>query len=114
MASSVCVRSSYPRSVFTSLEDRTQGLTSAKHNPAKHNCGDLHFGFAHCPLPTDNRFIECRQRDVIERILRHCGLWQRSLRTLGGCGSRAGSSQFLEPWCDLDTFSTSVGIPELE
>jgi hypothetical protein len=25
-------------------------------------------------------FIECRQRDVIERILRHCGLWPEPLR----------------------------------
>jgi hypothetical protein len=27
-------------------------------------------------------FIERRQQDVIERILRHCGLWQDPLRTL--------------------------------
>ena len=27
-------------------------------------------------------FIESRQRDVIEKILRHCGLWEGSLRTL--------------------------------
>ncbi|MFW6114340.1 MAG: hypothetical protein ACOC7K_01215 [bacterium] len=27
-------------------------------------------------------FIECRQRDVIERILRHCGRWEGPLRTL--------------------------------
>ncbi len=51
----------------------------------------------------------------MERILRLCGLWQGPLRTLASThGTRAGSSQFLEPWCDLDTFSTSVGIPELE
>ena len=27
-------------------------------------------------------FIETRQRDVIEKILRHCGLWEGPLRTL--------------------------------
>jgi hypothetical protein len=27
-------------------------------------------------------FIERRQQDVIERILRHCGLWEGPLRTL--------------------------------
>ena len=27
-------------------------------------------------------FIECRQRDVIERILRQCGLWEGPFRTL--------------------------------
>ena len=27
-------------------------------------------------------FIERRQRDVIERILRHCGLWEGAIRTL--------------------------------
>jgi hypothetical protein len=27
-------------------------------------------------------FIERRQHDVIERILRHCGLWEGPLRTL--------------------------------
>ena len=28
------------------------------------------------------RFIERSQRDVVERILRHCGLWDGPLRTL--------------------------------
>jgi len=27
-------------------------------------------------------FIKRRQQDVIERILRHCGLWEGPLRTL--------------------------------
>ena len=27
-------------------------------------------------------FIERRQRDVVEKILRHCGLWEGPLRTL--------------------------------
>jgi hypothetical protein len=27
-------------------------------------------------------FIEARQQDVIEKILRHCGLWKGPLRTL--------------------------------
>ena len=27
-------------------------------------------------------FIERRQQDVIERILRHCGLWEGPIRTL--------------------------------
>ncbi len=27
-------------------------------------------------------FIERGQRDVVEKILRHCGLWEGSLRTL--------------------------------
>ena len=27
-------------------------------------------------------FIERSQRDVVERILRHCGLWEGPLRTL--------------------------------
>ena len=27
-------------------------------------------------------FIEAHQRDVIEKILRHCGLWEGHLRTL--------------------------------
>jgi hypothetical protein len=48
-------------------------------------------------------FIECRQRDVIERILRHCGLWQVALRTLASArGPRARPSQILEPWCVLE------------
>ncbi|MHC4402410.1 MAG: hypothetical protein ACYTG0_22320 [Planctomycetota bacterium] len=29
-------------------------------------------------------FIECCQADVIERILRHCGLWEGPLRTNAG------------------------------
>ncbi len=35
-------------------------------------------------------FIECRQRDVIERILRHCGLWQGPLRTLANARGPPG------------------------
>jgi hypothetical protein len=27
-------------------------------------------------------FIECGQSDVVERILRHCGLWEGPIRTL--------------------------------
>ncbi len=27
-------------------------------------------------------FIERRRRDVIERVLRHCGLWEGRIRTL--------------------------------
>jgi hypothetical protein len=45
-------------------------------------------------------FIECRQRDVIERILRHCGLWQGSLPDQRPRIAR--SSQVLEPWCALE------------
>ncbi len=35
-------------------------------------------------------FIECRQRDVIERILRHCGLWEGPLRTLASARGPPG------------------------
>ncbi len=35
-------------------------------------------------------FIECRQRDVIERILRHCGLWDGPLRTLASARGPPG------------------------
>ncbi len=44
----------------------------------------------------NHHFIERRQQDVIERILRHCGLWEGSIRTLANsrappAGSRRGS-----------------------
>jgi hypothetical protein len=32
-------------------------------------------------------FIERRQKEVIERILRHCGLWEGPLRTLANARS---------------------------
>ena len=39
-------------------------------------------------------FIERRQRDVVEKILRHCGLWEGPLRTLATARSppKAGDS----------------------
>ena len=36
-------------------------------------------------------FIERRQQDVIERILRHCGLWEGPLRTPGPSSRTAGT-----------------------
>ncbi len=48
-------------------------------------------------------FIECRQRDVIQRILRHCGLWKNPLRTLASARSpprRTG--QVPDEPCDLE------------
>ncbi len=48
-------------------------------------------------------FIECRQRDVIERILRHCGLWEGPLRTLASARGPPGRTpQVPEPQCDLE------------
>jgi hypothetical protein len=48
-------------------------------------------------------FIECRQRDVIERILRHCGLWESPLRTLASARGPPGrTAQVPEPRCDLE------------
>jgi hypothetical protein len=48
-------------------------------------------------------FIECRQRDVIERILRHCGLWEGRLRTPTSVRGPPGRpSQVPEPRCDLE------------
>jgi hypothetical protein len=48
-------------------------------------------------------FIECRQRDVIKRILRHCGLWEGPLCTLASALGPAGRpSQVSEPRCDLE------------
>ncbi len=48
-------------------------------------------------------FIECRQRDVIERILRHCGLWEGPLRTLASArGPPRRTAQVPEPRCDLE------------
>ena len=48
-------------------------------------------------------FIDCRRRDVIERILRHWGLWQGSLRTLASTRRPpARPSQVPEPWCDVE------------
>lgn len=48
-------------------------------------------------------FIERHQQDVIERILRHCGLWEGPIRTLANprappsrAGRAAGSA------CDLE------------
>jgi hypothetical protein len=42
-------------------------------------------------------FIECRQRDVSERILRHCGLWEGPLLTLASARSPpARTPQVLE------------------
>ena len=38
-------------------------------------------------------FIERSQGDVIERILRHCGLWDGPLRTLAGPRAPPGSSR---------------------
>ncbi len=39
-------------------------------------------------------FIERRQRDVIERILRHCGLWEGAIRTLANArGPPKGSER---------------------
>jgi len=36
-------------------------------------------------------FIERRQRDIVEKILRHCGLWDGPLRTLATARSPPGS-----------------------
>ncbi len=48
-------------------------------------------------------FIECRQRDVIERILRHCGLWEGPLRTLTSARGPPGRTpQVPEPRCNLE------------
>ncbi len=47
-------------------------------------------------------FIERRQQDVIERILRHCGLWEGPIRTLAsprappGPHTRADAARELE------------------
>jgi hypothetical protein len=50
-------------------------------------------------------FVECRQRDVIERILRHCRLWQGPFRTLPSAREApARPSQVLEPRCALELF----------
>jgi len=38
-------------------------------------------------------FIERNQREVIERILRHCGLWEGPIRTLAGPRGPPGSSE---------------------
>ncbi len=39
-------------------------------------------------------FIERRQREVIERILRHCGLWEGPIRTLANArGPPKGSGR---------------------
>ena len=38
-------------------------------------------------------FIERRQGDVIERILRHCGLWEGHIRTLASARAPPGSSR---------------------
>ena len=38
-------------------------------------------------------FIERSQGDVIERILRHCGLWEGSIRTLANPRAPPGSSR---------------------
>ena len=39
-------------------------------------------------------FIERGQRDVVERILRHCGLWEGPIRTLAAArGPPAGAEQ---------------------
>ncbi len=38
-------------------------------------------------------FIERSQGDVIERILRHCGLWEGPLRSLAGARAPPGSSR---------------------
>jgi hypothetical protein len=37
-------------------------------------------------------FIERRQHEVIERILRHCGLWEGTLRTLASARHLRGTS----------------------
>jgi hypothetical protein len=55
-------------------------------------------------------FIECRQRDVTELILRHWGLWQGSLRTLVGARETpARPWQVLEPRCALEFEACSQG-----
>lgn len=38
-------------------------------------------------------FIECRQQEVIERILRHCGLWEGPIRTLASARAPPRPSQ---------------------
>ena len=38
-------------------------------------------------------FIEPGQREVIERILRHCGLWQGPIRTLASARGPPHGSQ---------------------
>ncbi len=67
------------------------------------------------PAGLRNRSVEVpalRRRDadhqlhrisVIERILRHCGLWEGPLRTLASARGRPGRpSQVPEPRCDLE------------
>ena len=60
-------------------------------------------------------FIEARQQDVIEKILRHCGLWEGHLRTLAAArpppcgGKRAASDERPEPRLVLDP---EYGAPE--
>ncbi len=60
-------------------------------------------------------FIEPPQADVIERILRHCGLWNPPARTPpdaswvhdsnGCCDDNAGSDEPRElTYVDMDTF----------
>ena len=62
-------------------------------------------------------FIECRQRDVIERILRHCGLWEGPLRTLASArGPPRRTAQVPEPRCDLELvldpeFAAAEAVP---
>ena len=62
-------------------------------------------------------FIECRQRDVIERILRHCGLWEGPLRTLASARGPPGrTAQLPEEPRDLELvldpeFAAAEAIP---
>jgi hypothetical protein len=42
-------------------------------------------------------FIERRQHEVIEKILRHCGLWDGPIRTLA---SARAQSVVRSPWAD--------------
>ena len=64
-------------------------------------------------------FIEARQRDVIEKILRHCGLWEGPLRTLaaarGPPGGRPAAGERPEPRLVLDPeFGGPIEPPELQ
>jgi hypothetical protein len=52
-------------------------------------------------------FIEARQSDVIEKILRHCGLWEGPLRTLAAARAppRGGAQGTVPNFC-----STKMGL----
>jgi hypothetical protein len=54
-------------------------------------------------------FIERCQQDVVERILRHCGLWEEPIRTLAS--ARAPPH---EPWRDPNQPRERYSVPDPE